>query len=65
MEMDQIRPGYVIFTDWCALTTSDGTTHVLAGNSTQQGYRGGIGGEARFDKVTEFYTNIKKACSSS
>ena len=55
MEMDQIRPEYVIFTDWCALMTSDGTTtHVLAGNSTLQGYREGIGGEARFDKITGF-----------
>ena len=61
MEMDQIRPGYVIFTDWCALRTIDGTTtHVLAGNSTQQGYRGGIGGEARFDKITEFAQISKK-----
>ena len=58
--MDQIRPGYVIFTDWCALMTSDGTTHVLAGNSYQQGYKGGIGGEARFDKITEFAQISKK-----
>ena len=61
MEMDQIRPGYIIFTNWCALMTSDGTTtHVLAGNLTHQGYREGIGGEARFDKITEFAQISKK-----
>ena len=66
MEMDQIRPGYIIFTDWCALMTTDSaTTHVLAGNSTQQGYRGGIGGEARFDKITGFAQISEKTCSSS
>ena len=50
MELDRYRPGHVIYTDRFALMTSDGTTtHLIAGNSTQHGYREGVGAEARFE----------------
>ena len=49
MELDRYRPGFIVHTDKHALITSDGTTtHVIAGNSTQRGYREGVGAEARF-----------------
>ena len=49
MELDRFRPGFIVYTDNHALMTSDGTTtHLIAGNSTQYGYREGVGAEARF-----------------
>ena len=49
MEVDQHKPGYIIYTDNNAVKTTDGTTVVLlAGNSLQGGYREGRGAEARF-----------------
>ena len=38
MESDKHRQGFVVYTDANALMTSDGTTtHLIAGNSTQEG----------------------------
>ena len=55
MELDRYRPGYLVYTDGYALMTSDGTTtHLIAGNSTQRGYRDGVGAEARFDLLTGY-----------
>ena len=55
MELDRYRPGYLLYTEKRALMTSDGTTtHLIAGNSTQGGYREGVGAEARFNYITGF-----------
>ena len=49
MDLDRYRPGFIVYTEKPALMTSDGTTtHLIAGNSTQYGYREGVGAEARF-----------------
>ena len=55
MELDRYRPGFIVYTDKHALMTSDGTTtHLIAGNSTQEGYREGVGAEARFYTIAGF-----------
>ena len=55
MELDRYRPGFIIYTYEHALMTSDGTTtHLIAGSSTQEGYREGEGAEARFGTITGF-----------
>ena len=55
MELDRYRPGFIVYTDKHALMTSDGTTtHLIAGNSTQEGYREGVGAEARFYYIRGF-----------
>ena len=55
MEVDQHKPGHIIYTDKNAVKTTDGTTVVLlAGNSLQGGYREGRGAEARFYFITGF-----------
>ena len=55
MELDRFRPGFIVYTDKHALMTSDGTTtHLIAGNSTQYGYREGVGADARFYRITGF-----------
>ena len=55
MEFDRYRPGFIVYTDKHALMTSDGTTtHLIAGNSTQRGYREGVGAEARFNDIAGF-----------
>ena len=52
-ELDRYRPGFIVYCDKHALMTSDGTTtHLIAGNSTQRGYREGVGAEARFYPIT-------------
>ena len=54
-ELDRYRPGFIVYCDKHALMTSDGTTtHLIAGNSTQYGYREGVGAEARFDDIGGF-----------
>ena len=53
IELDRYRPGYLVYTDKHALMTSDGTTtHLIAGNSNQPGYREGVGAEARLNYIT-------------
>ena len=55
MELDLYKPGNIVYTDKHALMTYDGTTtHLIAGNSTQYGYREGVGADARFDLITGF-----------
>ena len=55
MEFDHYRQGFIVYTDAHALMTSDGTTtHLIAGSSTQWGYREGAGAEARFDRIHGF-----------
>ena len=55
MEFDRYRPGHLVYTDYSALMTSDGkTTHLIAGSPTQEGYREGVGVEARFYRITGF-----------
>ena len=55
MEFDHYRQGFIVFTDAHALMTSDGTTtHLIARNSTQGGYREGVGADARFGYITGF-----------
>ena len=55
MELDRYRPGYLLYTDSLALITSDGTTtHLIAGSSTETGYREGTGADARFAGITGF-----------
>ena len=55
MQLDRYRPGFIVYNDYSALMTSDGaTTHLIAGNSTQEGYREGVGAEARFYPITGF-----------
>ena len=55
MELDRYRPGFIIYTDNSALMTSDGTTtHLIAGDSTHEAYREGVGAEARFRWITVF-----------
>ena len=49
IELDHYRPGYLVYSDSFALMTGDGTTtHLIAGSSTQGGYREGVGADARF-----------------
>ena len=55
MEFDHYRQGFIVYTDAHALMTSDGTTtHLIAGNSTQGGYREGVGADAKFGYITGF-----------
>lgn len=55
MEVDQFRPGFIIYTDYHALMTSDGThTYLIAGSTSSYGYREGVGAEARFSWVKGF-----------
>ena len=55
MELDLYRPGYLVYTDRDALMTSDGTTtHLIAGSFSQNGYREGVGAEARFNTIIGF-----------
>mgnify|MGYP001803281123 CR=1 FL=1 len=55
MESDRYRPGYITYSDQNALMTKEGTkTHLLAGNTTQGGYKEGVGAEARFGLITGF-----------
>ena len=55
MELDRYRPGYLLYTDLDALITSgETTTHLVAGSSSQIGYREGVGAEARFHTITGF-----------
>ena len=55
MELDRYRPGFIVYIDKHALMTSDGTTtHLIAGNFTQRGYREGVGADARFNFMTGF-----------
>ena len=61
MELDRYRPGFIVYTDKHALMTSDGTTtHLIAGNSTQEGYREGVGAEARFYDIGGFTQILDK-----
>ena len=54
-ELDRYRPGYFMHTHLTALMTSDGTTtHLIAANSTQDGYRKGVGAKARFNYISGF-----------
>ena len=53
MDLDQYRPGYILYTDNSSLMTSDGkTTHLIAGTRGQ--YREGVGAEARFFSISGF-----------
>ena len=55
MELDRNRPGSLLYTENTALMTYDGTTtHLIAGSSTQSGYREGVGAEARFYYIPGF-----------
>ena len=55
MELDRYRPGFIVYTGGHALMTSDGTTtHLIAGNSTQYGYKEGVGADARFNNIQGF-----------
>ena len=55
MELDRYRPGFLLYADLKALMTGDGTTtHLIAGHSTQGGYREGVGAEARFSYMRGF-----------
>ena len=55
IELDNYRPGNIIYTDYSALKTSDGvTTTVIAGNSSNWGYREGVGEDALFYGLTGF-----------
>ena len=55
MELDRYRPGNLVYTDWRALMTGDGTTiHLIAGKSSELGYREGVGAAARFSRITGF-----------
>ena len=55
MELDRYRPGYIVYPDKHALMTSNGTTtHLIAGSSTQEGYREGVGADARFNDIGGF-----------
>ena len=61
MELDRYRPGFIVYTDRYALMTSDGTTtHLIAGHSTQWGYREGVGAEARFTYIYGFAQTSEK-----
>lgn len=52
MEPDHYKPGFVIFDDQHALSSSNGTiTETIAGNSTESGYKEGIGSAARFRTI--------------
>ena len=49
MEPDLYRSGYIIYTDEHSLKSTDGvTSELIAGNTTEQGYRKGKGRAARF-----------------
>ena len=55
MDLDRYRPGYLVYTDDRSLRTGDSTTtHLIAGNFTQRGYREGVGAEARFTYIFGF-----------
>ena len=55
MEMDHYRHGYLVYTDKHALMTSDGAkTDLIAENSTQHGFKEGVGAEAKFNFITGF-----------
>ena len=55
MELDRYRPGFIVYIDKHTLKTYDGTTtHLIAGSSTQTGYREGVGADARFNFMTGF-----------
>lgn len=49
IEADEIKPGYMIYTDKHAIKTTDGvTTDIIAGSVNAGGDSGGIGKQARF-----------------
>ena len=53
MNFDMFKPGFMIYTDFRSLKTSDGTTtNVIAGET--RGYREGVGAKAKFKSVTRF-----------
>ena len=53
MKLDRLRPGFLLYTGSRALMISDGTTtHLIAGSL--DGYREGVGAEARFWDITGF-----------
>ena len=53
MDFDQYKPGFIIYTYFHLLKTSDGTTtHVIAWG--KQGYKEGVGTKAKFDTVSGF-----------
>ena len=53
MDFDQYKPGFIIYTDFHSLKTSDGTTtHVIAGG--KKGYKEGVGTKAKSKTVTRF-----------
>ena len=53
MDFDMFKPGFMIYTDFHSLKTSDGTTtNVIAGET--RGYREGVGAKAKFKSVTGF-----------
>ena len=55
MELDRYRQGFIVYTDASALMIGDGTTtHLIAGNSVQRGYKEGVGAEARFYNIKGF-----------
>ena len=55
MEFDRYIQGFVAYTAEHALMTGNGTTtHVIAGNSAQIGYKEGVGADARFNRVLSF-----------
>ena len=52
LQLDLYQPGYIIYTDKYALMTSNGDkTHLIAGNPAENGYKGGVGEEARFGAI--------------
>ena len=54
MELDRYRRGHIVFSNWYALRTSDGTTtHLIAGSSAR-GYKEAVGAEARFNRIYGF-----------
>ena len=55
MELDRYQPGSIVYTMYNALMTSDGTTtHLIAGNWTEKGYREGVGADVRFNDISGF-----------
>ena len=49
---DEFVPGNLLFADWNALKTTDGTTtSLIAGSVTSFGYIEGVGANARFRKI--------------
>lgn len=56
METDRYIEGYILFSDGGSLKTSNGSNTVtIAGNSTSKGFHNGIGVNARFELVTDFF----------